>query len=313
MPELPEVEALGAFLTQNAAGRRVVDTHIAAMGALKTVEPGLDALVGRTLTGAQRHGKWLAVRLDADAATDAADGAEADDSQDDSPLYLVFHLARAGWLRWQDSMPPAEARTGKPMGRAAGALALRVWLEDGGFDLTEAGTRKSLAVYVVRDPAEVPRIASLGFDPVGLSAEELVPRLRVAAKARNQRIKAALRDQHLIAGIGNAYSDEILHAAKVSPFALTGTMREEELQRIAQAVHDVLAGAIETSRGFPAPALKDAKRRAMAVHGRTGEACPVCGDVVREVAFTDSSMQYCATCQTEGRILADRRLSRLLR
>jgi formamidopyrimidine-DNA glycosylase len=286
VPELPEVEALAEFLAGRAVGRVVASVEVAALNALKTYDPPSSALGGLTVTGITRHGKFLDLDVDG--------------------LHLVFHLARAGWLRWSESLPKAPPRPGRS------PIALRVRLDDGsGFDLTEQGTQKRLAVYVVRDPGEVPGIAALGVDPLadGFDRSALAG---ILAGSR-QQVKGLLRDQSVFAGIGNAYSDEILHAARLSPFAIAGRLADDEVDRLSAAVRDVLSGAVAAARGKPAAELKDAKRAGMRVHGRTGEACPVCGDTVREVSFADSSLQYCATCQTGGKVLADRRLSRLLR
>nr|WP_237728300.1 DNA-formamidopyrimidine glycosylase family protein [Cellulomonas sp. APG4] len=284
---MPEVESLARFLTERAGGHTVAAVQVGAISALKTFAPPPDALVGKVVHDVRRHGKWL------DLATE------------DGP-HLVLHLARAGWLRWSEQLPTTPVRPGKS------PLALRLRLDDGaGFDLTEAGTRKRLAIHVVDDPTQVELVSSLGVDPLG--EEFTVDRLAELAAARNQQVKGLLRDQRQIAGIGNAYSDEILHAAHMSPFALSRSLTRDQLERLHAVVREVLTDALATSSGRPAAELKDAKRRGMRVHGRTGEACPVCGDVVREVSFADRSLQYCATCQTGGTPLADRRLSRLLR
>ena len=286
MPELPEVEALVRFLDGRTRGRVVAAVDIGAISALKTFAPPPSALVGTTVTGATRHGKWI------DVCTDGP--------------HLVLHLSRAGWLRWYDAVPATTVRPGRS------PIALRVRLDDGsGFDLTEAGTRKRLAVHVVEDPAAVPMVASLGVDPLG--PEFTVDRLTELTQVKNQQVKGMLRDQHIIAGIGNAYSDEILHTARMSPYTLSRSLKAEDVARLHTVIREVLTQALEASAGRPAAELKDAKRRGMQVHGRTGEACPVCGDVVREVSFADSALQYCPTCQTGGRPLADRRMSRLLR
>ncbi len=296
MPELPEVDALAAFLRARAGGRTVTGVEVGAISALKTFSPGPDALVGRRVEDAARHGKWLDVTL-------ADEGA--------GPLHLVVHLARAGWLRWHERAPATTIRPGRS------PIALRVRLDDGsGFDLTEAGTRKRLAVHLVADPGQVPAIATLGVEP--LSPEFTPERLGELLAARNQRVKGLLRDQGTIAGIGNAYSDEILHAARTSPFAPTRSFDAERTAALHRAVVEVLADAVAAAAGQPAAELKDAKRRGMRVHGRTGQPCPgadgvPCGDTVREVSFADSSLQYCPTCQTGGQVLADRRMSRLLR
>ncbi len=287
MPELPEVEALAAFLRENAVGRTVARADVAAVSVLKTFDPPITALGGLTITGASRHGKFI--DLDCDG------------------LHLVMHLAKAGWLRWSDSLSPKPPRPGR------GPLAVRVHLVGGaGFDLTEAGTKKRLAVYVVRDPADVPGIARLGVDP--LSAEFTVDRLAALLRAAGRsQVKGVLRDQSLIAGIGNAYSDEVLHVARFSPFHPAATFTADEIASLHAAIVGTLRDAVAQSVGQAARELKDAKRAGMRVHGRAGEACPVCGDIVREVSFSDSSLQYCATCQTGGKVLADRRMSRLLK
>ncbi|MEV7961400.1 Fpg/Nei family DNA glycosylase [Oerskovia paurometabola] len=296
MPELPEVEALVRFLDERATGRVVVAADLASIVALKTFSPRLSALVGGTVTGAARHGKWLDLAV----------------TVPDDELHLVFHLARAGWLRWSEDAPTTPVRPTSSRGGVRAVLALRVRLDDGsGFDLTEAGTRKRLAVHLVHDPTAVPAIATLGVEPLGPDFTR--ERLAELLGARNQQIKGLLRDQRLIAGIGNAYSDEILHAARTSPFRLTRSLDADDVAHLHDAVRDVLTEAVATSSGRPAAELKDAKRRGMRVHGRTGEACPVCGDVVREVSFADRSLQYCATCQTGGQVLADRRMSKLLK
>ncbi|MGW6059556.1 Fpg/Nei family DNA glycosylase [Streptomyces sp. NPDC055189] len=286
MPELPEVEALRAFLTDHLVGHEIVRVMPVAISVLKTYDPPPGALEGRTVTAVARHGKFLDVD---------ADG-----------LHLVTHLARAGWLQWKDRLPDGPPRPGK------GPLALRVALETGeGFDLTEAGTQKRLAVYVTDAPAQIPGIARLGPDPLVPEFDE--ERFAGLLAGERRQIKGALRDQSLIAGVGNAYSDEILHAARMSPFKLTSSLTSEEIHGLYAALRSTLSDAVERSRGVAAGRLKAEKKSGMRVHGRTGEPCPVCGDTVREVSFSDSSLQYCPTCQTGGKLLADRRMSRLLK
>ncbi|WP_333745834.1 Fpg/Nei family DNA glycosylase [Streptomyces sp. IBSBF 2950] len=270
-------------------GHEAVRVLPVAISVLKTYDPPVSAFEGREITDVRRHGKFLDIE---------ADGGE---------LHLVTHLARAGWLQWKDRLPDGPPRPG---GR--NPLALRVALETGeGFDLTEAGTQKRLAVYVVRDPAQVPGIARLGPDP--LADEFDVTRFAGLLAGERRQIKGALRDQSLIAGIGNAYSDEILHAARMSPFRLTSSLKPEEIRHLHEALRTTLTEAVERSRGLAAGRLKAEKKSGLRVHGRAGEPCPVCGDTVREVSFSDSSLQYCPTCQTGGKPLADRRLSRLLK
>ena len=286
MPELPEVQALVEFLAERTSGLAIVGVELGSISVLKTYEPAAISLQGLPVTGVTRHGKFLDLE---------AEG-----------LHLVFHLARAGWLRWSDTLPATRIRPGKS------PIALRCRLSDGsGFDLTEAGTRKSLAAYIVRDPAEVPGIARLGPDPMAddFTAAEFAAML----EGRRTQVKGLLKDQSFLAGVGNAYSDEVLHVARLSPFALASSLDGEQVARLYAALRDTLAGAVSAASGKPAKELKDAKRAGMRVHGRTGQPCPVCGDTVREVSFADSSLQYCATCQTAGKPLADRRMSRLLK
>ena len=290
MPELPEVHALVADLGARLAGRTIARFDVTAFPALKTYDPPLSALEGAEVTGTARHGKFL------DLVT----------SGDGSPVHLVVHLARAGWIRWRDSAPAPGA------GRGKGPIAARLVLDDGsGFDITEAGTKKSLAIWLVRDPREVPGIARLGPDPLdpGFTRELLAEILRDAGKAR---IKGVLRNQGTIAGIGNAYSDEILHAARMSPFK-PADMPTADVDALYGAMQSTLRGAVERADGVAASELKAEKKSGLRVHGRTGEACPVCGDTVRQVVYSDSTFQYCPTCQTGGTPLADRVLSRLLK
>ena len=287
MPELPEVEALATFLRERAIGQVVARVDVATISVLKTYDPPVTALAGLTVTAVTRHGKFVDVDCDG--------------------LHLVTHLARAGWLRWSESLSPKPPKPGR------GPLALRLHLASGaGFDLTEAGTRKRLAVYVVREVEEIPGIARLGVDP--LSEEFTTDRLRALLDAAGRsQVKGVLRDQSVIAGIGNAYSDEVLHVARFSPFHPSSTFTDAEVSVLHEAIVETLRDAVERSQGLAATDLKDSKRAGMRVHGRAGEPCPVCGDIVREVSFADSSLQYCPTCQTGGKPLADRRLSRLLK
>lgn len=287
MPELPEVEALRSFLTDRLTGATIARTELLAFSALKTFQLPLSALHGAEITQVRRYGKFLAI--------------------DGSGTWLVFHLARAGWLQWRDAMPAKPARPGR------GPLSLRVVLaDDSGFDLTEMGTQRKLAVYVVEDPSDVPMLATLGPDPLAddFDSDALAA---ILAKAGRSQLKGVLRDQRVIAGIGNAYSDEILHAARLSPFKPANALSDEEHARLFAAVKDELHGAIGRSVGRAAKELKGEKKLGLRVHGRTGQPCGVCGTPIAEVSFADSSLQYCPTCQTGGKPLADRRLSRLLK
>lgn len=287
MPELPEVEALADHLRRHAVGLTVGRVDVAALSVLKTFDPPISALHGREVTGAEGWGKYLGLRA--------------------GDLYLITHLSRAGWLRWSDKLAAAPLKPGK------GPIALRVHLgtpgEAAGFDLTEAGTQKRLAVWLVDDPIAVPQIAALGPDALSLTPQ----RLTEVLSGQSGRIKTVITDQKVIAGIGNAYSDEILHVAKLSPFATANKLTEAQLAALHDAMSSVLTDAVTRSVGQQAATLKGEKRSGLRVHARTGLPCPVCGDTVREVSFADRSFQYCPTCQTGGKVLADRRMSRLLK
>lgn len=286
MPEMPEVQGLVDFLGERLDGLAVESLELASFSVLKTFDPPPQALAGAPVDGVHRHGKFIDVDCDG--------------------IHLVIHLARAGWIRWSDELPRTVLRPGKS------PIALRVRLVDGsGFDVTEAGTKKSLAAYLVRDVQDVPGIARLGPDPL---AEDFTRDVFAALLAgRTTQIKGVLRDQSLIAGVGNAYSDEVLHVARLSPFAKAASLTDEQVDTLYAALRSTLSDAVAAASGKPAKELKDAKRAGMRVHGRTGEACPECGDVVREVSFADRSLQYCATCQTGGTPLADRRTSKFLK
>lgn len=287
MPELPEVESLRRVLDQRAVGRCVARADLVAFSALKTVDPPLSSFGGLELTETRRAGKHLAVGTDG--------------------LWLVFHLARAGWLRWADTQSATLPKPGR------GPLALRVTLTNGsGFDLTEAGTQRKLAVHVVRDLNDVESIRTLGPDPLspGFDATSLAA---VLHEAGNSQLKGVLRNQRVLAGIGNAYSDEILHAARMSPFLSAAKLDDAAVERLYSVIVEILHDAIEQAWGLGPEKLKAEKKASMRVHGRQGQPCPVCGDTIGSVHYADSSLQYCPGCQTGGKPLADRRLSRLLK
>jgi formamidopyrimidine-DNA glycosylase len=290
MPEMPEVESLARWLSERTAGLTFARLDVLAISALRTYDPPIDSLKGQRVVGWSRRGKFLICSTDGGS-------------------HLCIHLARAGWIRWSDVQSTGVAKLTK------GPQALRVAFDDGsGFTATEAGTDKRLSVHVVRSPDDVDFIRTLGIEAIGESftVAAFADLLRAQGRAK---IKGVLTDQSVIAGIGNAYSDEALHVARLSPFAPASSLveRTAELERLHSAIIEVLSEALNRSAGKPAAELKDAKRTGMRVHGRTGQACPVCGDTVREVAFASKSWQYCPTCQTDGKPLADRRLSRLLK
>jgi formamidopyrimidine-DNA glycosylase len=286
VPELPEIASLVTFLREHVVGRVIARVDVPGIHVLKTYDPPPSALAGLEVTGASRHGKFLDL--------------------DVSGLHLVTHLARAGWLHWRPSLPPAPPRMGK------GPIGMRVHLDDGsGFDLTEAGTQKRLAVYVVRDASEVPGVARLGIDP--LSEEFTAQALADLLAGSRSNVKGVLTDQTVIAGLGNAYGDEVLWEVRLSPYKPAGNLTPAEVEALHQAIRSTLTDAVRRSAGLAAGELKAEKKSGLNVHGRTGLPCPRCGDEVREVSFATKSLQYCATCQTGGKPLADRRLSRLLK
>ena len=302
MPELPEVEALARLLGARLTGARLASVELGSLSALKTVTPSLAELPGASVTGCLRRGKFLALGCQL----------AMPESNQTHQAYLTWHLARAGWVHWRDELPNTVLRPSK------GVIALRIGFVTadgepiGCLDLTEAGTQKRLAVYVVDELDDVPGIARLGIDPLS-DAFTREAFERICDAAGRTQAKGVLRDQSVMAGIGNAYSDDILHAARLSPFQPMGSLDESQRDALYLAIRTQLQSAIDHSAGKQARELKDVKRTHLAVHGRTGQPCPSCGDVIREVAFADRSLQYCATCQTHGKPLADRRMSRLLK
>ncbi|MEO7126080.1 MAG: DNA-formamidopyrimidine glycosylase family protein [Nakamurella sp.] len=305
MPELPEVAALADFLSTHAVGREIVSVTVASLNVLTTYDPPAAALVGRVVSGVARHGKYL------DIVTVSSVGigpAMLTGGSEHGELHLVLHLARAGWLRWSDAMTMGRIKMGGP-------IALRVRFAGGaGFDVTEAGTKKSVAAAVVTDPCQVPGVARLGPDALGPDGCGVPAEILAAVlSGSTRRIKSVLTDQAALAGIGNAYSDEILHAAKLSPFATAGRLDRDAVARLADAIREILTDAVQRAVGQQAARLKAEKRSGLRVHARTGLPCPVCGDTIAEVSLSDRSFQYCPTCQTGGRRLADRRTSRFLR
>lgn len=251
--------------------------------ALRSVDPPLSALEGRRVTTASRIGKRIVIELDGD-------------------LFVVIHLMIAGRLRWLASGK-------KPPGRIA-LLALD--FEHGTLVLTEAGTKRRASIHVVRGRAALDEFKRGGLDVFGASLDEFAARLR----AENHTLKRALTDPRLFDGIGNAYSDEILHRARLSPLKLTSKLDDSEIARLLEATRGTLAEwiarfRVEVGDGFPEKVT--AFREGMAVHGRFRQPCPVCGTPVQRIRYADNETNYCARCQTEGRLLADRAMSRLLK
>ena len=291
MPELPEVELLCRRLDERCAGRKVDRLELASISALKTFDPPLRAVVGRTFESCSRRGKFVCIGFGADSAP---------------PEWLVMHLARAGWVKWRTKLSTAPLKLGR------GPMVLRVGFEGGdGFDVTEMGHERRLAVWTTHSPADIESVATLGPEPLDTAfTEERFAEILLGEKGD---LKHCLSRQSVIAGVGNAYSDEALHAAKLSPFKSAAKLAPDEVSRLYAALIGVLREALDRGEGLDLDELKDGKRSGMRAHARTGLPCPVCGDTIREVSFATRSLQYCPTCQTGGRPLADRRMSRLLK
>jgi formamidopyrimidine-DNA glycosylase len=280
MPESPEVDALARFLDEEAAGREVQSVDVLEFRAVKTRAAPPSSLVGSSITGAARHGKHISLTLD-------------------RGLLLVVSLGRHGWMRWSTNGSAGDAIVNEAAASdQAPSLAAFELTGDATMEVTDAGTWVSLGLFVVDDPRDVPAIAKLGPDPADASFTREV--FEAALGGRRKQIKAILQEQESIAGIGNAYSDEILHLAKISPVAPAASLTDDERARLYEATVSTVRDAIAARRGIPINQLKAAKVAAMRVHGRGGETCPVCGDSVRDVTFSGASAQYCPTCQTEG-------------
>jgi len=283
MPELPDILLYLHALEPRILGRRVTGVRLATPFLLRSVHPPLSAVEGKTIVGLRRLGKRIVV--------------ETNDE-----LFLVFHLMIAGRFRWK----PAGANIpGK-----VGLLALD--FEHGSLILTEAGSKRRASLHVVQG---VDALAQ--HDPGGLEVMTADPATFAEALRRdNHTLKRALTDPHLFSGIGNAYSDEILHAARLSPFKQTCTMTDDEVRRLYEAVRLTLqewTGRLRREAGDAFPEKVTAFRGGMAVHGRYGKPCPDCGAPVQRIVYAANEANYCANCQTGGRLLADRSLSRLLR
>jgi formamidopyrimidine-DNA glycosylase len=303
MPELPDITVYAEALARRVVGETLERVRLASPFLLRSVEPPLAAAEGRRVLGVRRLGKRIVLELE-------------------TGLFLVLHLMIAGRLRWRDRSPPdPENRPVKhPMqGQAKAPPKVPGRIGLGAFDfstgtllLTEAGSKKRASLHLVRGEAEL-----AAHDPGGLEvlAADLAA-FREALASESHTLKRALTDPHLFSGIGNAYSDEILHRARLSPFKLTGSLSPEESGGLFRAARAVLIEWTERSRrevgeGFPGKVT--AFRPGMAVHGRYREPCPVCGAPVQRILYAGNEANYCPRCQTGGKLLADRVLSRLLK
>lgn len=283
MPELPDIALYLHALQPRIVGRRIEGVRLASPFLLRSIAPTLDAVRGRTVVGLERLGKRIVLETEGE-------------------LFLVFHLMIAGRFRWK---PPRAPIPGK-----VGLLALD--FEHGTLVLTEAGTKRQASLHVVAG-----RAALAEHDPGGLEVLDAdLSAFDRVLRAENHTLKRALTDPHLFSGIGNAYSDEILHAARLSPFKQTQSLTDEEVRRLFEATRTTLTGwmrRLQEETGGAFPEKVTAFRDGMAVHGRYGQPCPDCGAPVQRVVYAASEANYCANCQTAGRLLADRSLSRLLR
>ena len=290
MPELPDIELYRTALAERALGRTLEGVRVAGPAWLRSVEPPVSAAAGRRVTGLRRLGKRIVLALEGD-------------------LCLVLHLMIAGRLRWRPRAPGA-----RPPALPRGALGALDFAE-GTLVVTEASSKKRASLHVVAGEAALAAHDPGGIEPLEADPAAFAARLR----AESHTVKRALTDPHLFAGIGNAYSDEILHRARMSPFRLTTKLDDAEIARLHDATQSVLrewsARLVDEWRasGKPFPEKVTAFRPGMAVHGRHREPCPDCGAPVQRIAYAENESNYCAKCQTGGRLLADRALSRLLR
>jgi len=283
MPELPDIMLYLRALAPRVVAQRVVRIRLQSPFLLRSITPPLSSVEGRDVVGLRRLGKRIVFEFEGD-------------------LFLVFHLMIAGRFRWK---PPGASIPGK-----VGLMAID--FEHGTLVMTEAGTKKQASLHVVSG-----RDALAQHDPGGLEVLAAdFPAFRAALQRDNHTLKRALTDPHLFSGIGNAYSDEVLHAARLSPFKQTSTLTEEEVRRLFDATRETLSkwiADLQAEAGGEFPEKVTAFREGMAVHGRYGKPCPDCGSPVQRVVYASNEANYCAMCQTGGRLLADRSLSRLLR
>ena len=285
MPELPEVQELANFLDAHTTGRTIRTVDVLLPKAVKTQTPPITALVGAQVTAVTRIAKMLDVAVESPA---------------DGILHAVIHFGHDGWALWHDSAPDDLRRAGEA------TLMARVRLSGDGsagpaFDLTDAGQWKALTIHVVRSPADVPAVAKLGPDPTAPDFTEA--EFAAILAGRRKQVKALMQDQSALAGIGNAYSDEILHAAQISPVVHAAMLSDEQVARLYAETRSVLIGATEGRRGVPPAELRASKIAALRVHRRTGETCWRCGGRIHEYSFSGAAAQYCPTCQTDGALL----------
>jgi len=301
MPELPDVELYRACLTSRIVGRTLERVQLASPFLLRTVEPPLQSAIGRRVVGVRRLGKRIVIELEGSPEPGTA-SSQGRPSPSADKLFLVFHLMIAGRFRWR----PRGARVPQKVGLAAFEFS------SGTVLVTEASSRKRASLHVVAGED-----ALRALDPGGLEVLDAdLAAFRAALVAESHTLKRALTDPHLFSGIGNAYSDEILHRARLSPIALTTQLDDVTIARLYEATQATLRDWMERLRvetGSAFPEHVTAFRDGMAVHGRYRKPCPDCGAPVQRIAYAENETNYCAHCQTGGRLLADRALSRLLK
>ena len=285
VPELPDVVVYVESLRARLVGRRLAEVRLLSPFVLRSVDPPVDAIRGETITDVRRIGKRIVLAFGAD-------------------VFLVIHLMIAGRLRWR--APDQKPGVGPK-------IMLAVFeFEHGSLLFTEASSKKRASIQIVRGEDALGALDPGGLEPFEVSFEQF----RDALRRENHTLKRTLTDPHVFSGIGNAYSDEILHAAKLSPLKLSPSLTDEECARLLDATRVTLSTWIDRLRadaagGFPEKVT--AFREGMAVHGRFKKPCPVCGSPVQRIVYAENECNYCATCQTGGRLLADRSLSRLLK
>ncbi len=283
MPELPDIVVYIEAMERHFGGQQLERARVAGISLLRTYDPPLQAVEGKTVRGFRRIGKRIVWELEDD-------------------IFMVFHLMIAGRFRWGAKGAAVPKKVGQGAFDFAGGTLI----------LTEQGSKKRASLHVVRGEAALAEHDRGGIEPLEATPDEFA----AAVRRENRTLKRALTDQHILSGIGNAFSDEILHRARLSPVQRSGHLDDDELTRLWTATREALTEWTDLLRqqvgeGFPGKVT--AFRPEMAVHGKYGEPCPVCGDPVQRIVYASNETNYCATCQTGGKLLADRSLSRLLK
>lgn len=294
MPEIPDLDVYVEAVAERVRGRELTRVRVANPFLLRTVEPSVDEVAGSTVTSVRRMAKRIVIECDSTSAAGVASTAP--------PIFLAIHLMLAGRLHWK------AVDAAIPKGRGLAAFDF----DSGTLLLTEAGTKRRASLHIVRGEQALADLDPGGLEIQSATAEEF----RTALLLENHTLKRALTDPHLFAGIGNAYSDEILHRARLSPFKQTSDLSDQEVEALRVAVVTVLeewTARLRTEAGEGFPENVTAFRPDMSVHGRFGLPCPVCGTAVQRIVHAEHEYNYCPRCQTQGKLLADRALSRLLK